>query len=153
MGRIELMPLQLSDCEAVADIAKICLPEHWSLDSVRSVLKYENNIYYVAHSIEQNILVGFAGIMVIADEAELLNIAVLPEFQRQGVGMVLLGQMLQEAKQAGANRLLLEVRESNQTARKLYCRHQFVEIGTRRKYYHNPVEDAVIMERRFVSDL
>lgn len=149
MGRIELKPLQLSDCEEVFEVAKICLPEHWSLDSIRSVLKYENNIYYVAHSIEQNILVGFAGIMVIADEAELLNIAVLPEFQRRGVGTMLLRQMLQEAEQAGAFRLLLEVRESNQTARKLYCRHQFMEIGTRGKYYHNPMEDAVIMECRF----
>lgn len=149
MSRIELKPLQLSDCEAVAELAKKCLPEHWSLDSVRSVLKYENNIYYVAHSIEQSLVVGFAGIMVIADEAELLNIAVAPEFRRQGIGKVLLRQMLQEAKECGAFRILLEVRESNLTAQSLYRQYQFAEIGTRRKYYHNPVEDAVIMECRF----
>lgn len=153
MDRIELMPLQLSDCEAVFEIAKICLPEKWSLDSIRSVLKYENNIYYVAHSIEQSLVIGFAGIMVIVDEAELLNIAVAPEFRRQGIGSMLLGRMMQEAEQTRAFRLLLEVRESNFTARELYRQHQFVEIGTRREYYHNPVEDAVIMEHRFESSV
>lgn len=153
MGRIELKPLQLSDCEAVFEIAQKCLPEHWSLDSIRSVLKYENNIYYVAHSIEQRMAVGFAGIMVIADEAELLNIAVEPEFRRQGIGKILLRQMMQEARQSGAIRLLLEVRESNLAARKLYCQHQFAEVGTRREYYHNPVEDAVIMEHRFGTNI
>lgn len=149
MNKIRLRPLQFSDCEAVAEIAEQCLPEHWSLGSVRSVLKYENNIYYVAHSIEQSLVVGFAGIMVIADEAELLNIAVNPDFRRQGIGKLLLGRMLQEANKAGAFRLLLEVRESNFDARKLYYQHQFVEIGTRRGYYRDPIEDAVIMERRF----
>lgn len=149
MNEIKLMPLQLLDCEAVAGIAEQCLPEHWSLDSIRSVLKYENNIYYAAHSIEQSLVVGFAGIMVIADEAELLNIAVNPNFRRQGIGKLLLERMLQEANKAGAFRLLLEVRESNLDARQLYYQHQFVEIGTRRGYYRDPVEDAVIMECRF----
>lgn len=149
MSRIKLVPLAFADCEAVAEIAKQCLPEYWSLDSVRSVLQYENNIYYAAHSIEQSLVVGFAGIMIIADEAELLNIAVASEFRRQGIGQMLLEQMLQEAERAGAYRLLLEVRKSNRAARDLYYKHHFMEIGTRRDYYHSPTEDAIIMEHRF----
>lgn len=149
MNRIELKPLSLPDCERVARIAELCLPERWSLESIRSVLQYENNIYYVAHSIEKSIIVGFAGIMVIADEAELLNIAVDPGFHRQGIGKLLLARMLQEAAGAGAYRLLLEVREGNHAARQLYHQHQFTPIGIRHEYYHNPVEDAIIMEHRF----
>lgn len=149
MNRIELKPLSLPDCESVAKIAELCLSERWSLESIRSVLQYKNNIYYVAHSIEKSMIVGFAGIMIIADEAELLNIAVLSEFRRQGIGRFLLDQMLSEAARAGAYRLLLEVREGNHAAQQLYQQKHFSQIGTRREYYHNPVEDAIIMEHRF----
>ena len=95
---------------------------------------------------------GFAGIMVVADEAELLNIAVYPGMRRSGVGQMLLDQMLQSATAAGARRLLLEVRKSNAEAIRLYEKNRFVNLGERKGYYRNPIEDAIIMERR-LSDL
>lgn len=147
MKGIELLPLQYEDCERVAEIAKESLPEHWSLQSIRDVLQYENNIYYVVHSIEENQIIGFAGIMIIADEAELLNIAICPAFRRHGIGKLLLEKMLQAAVDGGACRILLEVRKSNLAARALYDRYSFKEIATRKDYYSNPTEDAVIMER------
>ena len=142
---IDLVPLELEYCKAVAEIAKESLPEHWSLEGIQDVLRYDNNIYYVAR--KKNVIVGFSGIMLVADEAELLNIAVREDFRRIGIGNVLLKKMLSEALEHGASRMLLEVRKSNKTAIELYNRNGFCKLGERKNYYSNPVEDALIMER------
>lgn len=147
MNKIELLPLRSEYCEAVAEIAREALPEHWSLEGIRDVLRYDNNIFYVAYSTEDRRIAGFAGIMVIVDEAELLNIAVHPGYRRRGIGKLLLEQMIQEAVRHGARRMLLEVRRSNCSAIDLYTRFQFTAFSERRNYYKNPVEDAIIMER------
>lgn len=174
---IDLLPLQMQYCEAVAQIAKECLPEHWSLDGIRDVLRYDNNIYYVACNVEktgdkeyndnkktgfdQNTedeilavhgrIVGFAGIMLIADEAELLNIAVAPSFRGRKIGQALLEKMIALAKEKGIKRMLLEVRESNTSAMSLYCKNQFVKLGERKNYYSHPRENAIIMERKITE--
>ena len=144
---IDLLPLQLQYCEAVAEIAKESLPEHWSLDGIKNVLRYDNNIYYVARDLSGKI-VGFAGIMLVADEAELLNIAVSESFRGRGIGQELLTKVLSKASQKGTQRMLLEVRKSNTSAINLYHKNGFVELGERKNYYSNPKEDAIIMERR-----
>ena len=146
---IELVPLQMKDCEQVAEIASVSLPEHWSLKGIQDVLRYDDNIYSVARCTENGKIVGFSGIMVIWDEAELLNIAVHPEWRGRGIGQMLLSDMLRKAEEKGAMRLLLEVRKGNETAQSLYRKNLFSEIGERRNYYSNPTENAIIMERRF----
>lgn len=144
---IDLLPLQLQYCEAVAEIAKESLPEHWSLDGIKDVLRYDNNIYYVARDLSGKI-VGFAGIMLVADEAELLNIAVSGSFRGRGIGQELLTKVLSKASQKGTQRMLLEVRKSNTSAINLYHKNGFVELGERKNYYSNPKEDAIIMEKK-----
>ncbi len=144
---IELLPLQMEHCEAVAGIAEQSIPEHWSLQGIRDVLRYDNNIYFVARHRREQIIVGFAGIMVIADEAELLNIAVHPSYRGAGIGMQLLDKVIAEASRKQAVRLLLEVRKSNEVAIRLYQNRQFTKLGERKGYYSNPTEDAIIMER------
>lgn len=143
---IELFPLELKYCEDVARISKECLPEYWSYESFCDVLKYNNNIYYVAKDIKRDAIIGFAGIMIVADEAELLNVAVLPAYRRCGVAQKLLEQLFADAKQQNAYRMLLEVRESNQHAYALYVKNGFSDLGRRKNYYSNPTEDAIIME-------
>lgn len=171
---IELLPLQSQYCEVVAKIAKESLPEYWSLEGIRDVLRYDNNIYYVACDLavsdyeeysEKKVsgnrlelekektdlsgkVIGFAGIMLVADEAELLNIAVTGTFRGRGIGQKLLTKMLSEASRRGVQRMLLEVRKSNEPAINLYHKNGFVELGERKNYYSNPEEDAVIMERK-----
>lgn len=144
---MELIPLQLQHCEEVADIAEESLPEHWSLKGIQDVLQYENNIYYLAVETETNTIAGFAGIMLIADEAELLNIAVRKAFRNQGIGQLLLDRMIEKGMANGARRILLEVRKSNMTAIKLYKKNRFSILCERKGYYSNPIEDAIIMER------
>ncbi len=143
---IELLSLEYQYCKEVAELAAEYLPEAWSYEAVCDVLKYENNIYYVVKDSTNGKVVGFAGMMVIADEAELLNIVVSSMYRRRGIANRLLKQLLDDARGCFACRMLLEVRESNDGARRLYECNHFSVIGKRRAYYSNPLEDALIME-------
>ena len=175
----DLIPLTLEYCEQVYEIARECLPEHWSLDGIRDVLKYDNNIYYVAVLSQDEIsheeasgiytcgkvdesdkvgtmnnkskrVIGFGGIMIVADEAELLNIAVTEKYRAMNIASALMDQLIYEAKAKVCVRMLLEVRQSNEAAQHLYKKKQFAELGVRKNYYDNPTEDAIIMERKLL---
>lgn len=78
---------------------------------------------------------GFAECLRIVDEAELLALAIAPDCRGRGLGQVLLTAVLAELREAGCRRCLLEVRRSNEAARRLYCRAGFVQDGIRKAYY------------------
>lgn len=80
------------------------------------------------------------------DEWEIENVAVAGDQRRRGLASVLLRKLLQEAHQAGVSSLLLEVREGNIAARKLYDKLGFIEIGRRKNYYQGPPEDALLLK-------
>ena len=171
----DLIPLTLEYCEQVYEIAREYLPEHWSLDGIRDVLKYENNIYYVAVLSQDEInheevsgikvcdmvnesdkvaimniisrqVIGFGGIMIVADEAELLNLAITEKYRGMNIASDLMDVLIGEAKAKACVRMLLEVRQSNKAAQHLYKKKKFTELGVRKNYYDNPIEDAIIME-------
>lgn len=98
---------------------------------------------------ENGDMVGYAVMMLALDEAHLLNISVLPEFQGSGRGSALLIQVFEQARKQAAIRMLLEVRAGNISGQGFYQRHGFVEVGRRRGYYssHEGREDAVVMAR------
>jgi ribosomal-protein-alanine N-acetyltransferase len=81
----------------------------------------------------------------VAEEAEILNLAVMPEERRHGLGSRLLEAGLSALAAAGAQRVWLEVRESNAAAQALYQRRGFTAAGRRARYYKNPVEDALVL--------
>ncbi|MDI6747437.1 MAG: ribosomal protein S18-alanine N-acetyltransferase [Rhodocyclaceae bacterium] len=99
---------------------------------------------------ENGELLAFAVMMRALDEAHLLNISVVPERQRGGLGRALLDVLCDQARQAGMLRMLLEVRPSNQNAIAFYQRFDFVEIGRRRGYYPDSTgrEDAIVMAKQ-----
>ena len=144
---VELFPLEMQYCERVAEISKKYLPEAWSYAAICDVLKYDNNIYYVAKDTNTDIVVGFAGILIVADEAELLNIAVSSDYRRNGIAKRLLEHLIAVARKQGAYRMLLEVRSSNEGAKVLYNQIGFSELAIRKNYYSGPTEDAIIMEK------
>lgn len=90
-------------------------------------------------------LLGFAGIWVLADEAHLTNIAVRSSYQGRGIGELLLISIVDLSKALKARVITLEARVSNKTAQNLYGKYGFREVGTRRGYYTDNREDAVIM--------
>ena len=97
-------------------------------------------------------LCGFVSAKAVADEWEIENIVVATEFLRQGIADRLLQALIDQAESARASRILLEVRESNHAARRLYEKHAFREVGRRPKYYNHPPEDAILYQRRREPD-
>lgn len=94
-------------------------------------------------------IVGFACVLTLDYEAELLNIAVKPCYRGCGYGRILMEFVEKYCSNHEISTIYLEVRESNISARTLYSRFGFVEIGVRKKYYTLPVEDAILMQKEF----
>lgn len=90
-------------------------------------------------------VVGWGGIWCVADEAEIASVCVDPAYRRLGGGTKLLQTLLRQARLSGAQNVYLEVRASNQAAQELYRGAGFECIGVRKRYYTNPLEDAVLM--------
>ncbi len=101
-------------------------------------------------------IVGFGGMMYVADEAHLMNVAVRPDQQRTGVASLLCRGLLLEAQRRGTTAVTLEVRVSNQPARELYRRLGFGPVGSRKNYYTNPdgsSEDALVLWLHNLAEL
>jgi ribosomal-protein-alanine N-acetyltransferase len=92
-------------------------------------------------------LIGYVCFWVVFEEFRLMTLAVEPSARRRGFGRMLLRHAMELGRAHGATRALLEVRASNAAARKLYEQEGFQQVAVRARYYANPVEDAVLMER------
>jgi len=106
---------------------------------------------YVARTDEYHVA-GFCAFWLVVDEIHINNIAIRPTLRGQGMGTALLHHVLQEGRRLGARRATLEVRTSNRDAQRLYERLGFSAAGVRRRYYSNPVEDAVILWREGLEE-
>lgn len=95
---------------------------------------------------EDGKLIGFTIGQYVLDEAELLLIGVIPSYQKQGLASHLLSELIFELKKSGVTKLFLEVRKENQQAINFYKKHQLIQIGVRKNYYKNPLDDALIMQ-------
>jgi [ribosomal protein S18]-alanine N-acetyltransferase len=91
------------------------------------------------------LLLGFAGMWLLAGEAHIINLAVRPECRRKGLGELLLMGMIEQAANLKASLITLEMRLSNQTAQRLYEKYGLTRRGVRRAYYTDNREDAAIM--------
>lgn len=120
------------------------LPEHITKDMLEDTLRYKYNHFFVARDGEN--IVGFAGMMILADEAELLYIAVDESYKRKGIGTKLMDAVFSVLDEHFVWRLLLEVRKSNEAAQQFYMTREFRIMGERKDYYCHPTEDALIME-------
>lgn len=102
---------------------------------------------------DREILFGFLAFRTIpaADEMELLNLAVGPNWRRKGCASVLLSAALSECRSRGVQKVYLEVRESNSRAVAFYKKHGFEQSGRRPRYYRNPEEAALTMSLRLVN--
>ena len=123
-------------------MAEVAAIQEASPEAARwNVSEYLQYHFWVA--VHGNRIVGFLVSRNLAEgERELLNLAVAPEFRRQGVGHELLATLLAEAPGV----IYLEVRASNQVARSIYKSKGFQEVGSRQGYYENPLEAAIVMK-------
>lgn len=131
--------------DAAADAEQRCFSVPWSKEALRLLV---SPIGFGLVATVNGELAAYGGIMCVADEAQILNVATLPEHRRKGLAKEILSGLYKEAKARGAVTVTLEVRESNGAARDLYISEGFSEIGVRPGYYTNPREAAIIMEKR-----
>ena len=124
----------------------VCFSEPWSEKAVEEFLSQPYNHVLVA--LADGVFAGFITYTRIADEIQIANVAVLPEFRRKGLADGLLCRLAQSAKHNGVSKTTLEVRVSNLPARNLYEKNGFEAVGLRRNFYKAPTEDAVLYDRR-----
>ncbi len=118
----------------------------WARKSFESELENEIAVYLVAKIDDK--VVGYAGFHKVLDEGFITNIAVLKDFRNNGVGSMLLNELIREAYEDEIFSITLEVRKSNIIAQNLYSKYGFVEAGIRKGYYSDNGEGAVIMWRK-----
>lgn len=109
----------------------------WTLKQYEEHAQLSNVFYLVNED-------SFACVSIVFDEAELVNIAVLPQVQRKGVATQLWRKILNLFDEKGVEKCFLEVRKSNEKARRFYEKCNFFVIGERKAYYQEPLEDAII---------
>lgn len=109
--------------------------------------------FSLAIEAEDGQLAAYGGIQYLFDEGEVLNVAVSPAYRRRGLGRAIMRGFDDCCREKGIARLFLEVRRSNISAQGLYLGAGYREISVRKNYYTSPVEDALIMEREYPSEI
>lgn len=142
---MEIRRAEFSDLRDVLRIERTSFALPWSESAFRALMGRPEAVVLVAEG--EAGVVGYAAVWLAADEAELGDLAVDPAVRRRGVGRALLDAALREARGRGARTLYLQVRESNDAARRLYEGAGFRRVGRRARYYRSPVEDGLILAR------
>lgn len=146
--KYDIIPMTADHLDQVAEIEQTCFSDPWSRRMLSEHLENECAATLVALS-ENGTVLGYAGLLVVLDEGYITNVAVRPEYRRQGIAGELLAVFHRFAEGNKMAFLTLEVRDSNASARALYTKHGFKEVGVRKNYYDHPKEDAIIMTLEF----
>ena len=149
---VEITPATIDDVPAVTAIERQAFSDPWSDKAFREALGHPA-VYFACARSGVGDVVGYVVAWFAADEGEIANLAVAPEGWGSGIGRRLLEAALSAAAARGAAAVYLEVRDSNDRARRLYRSSGFVEIGRRRRYYRRPSEDAIVLRRTLTQDV
>ncbi len=145
MSGIKLVPLSETWLpEVMAIEAEAFGEDAWSQDSFRQGI--EQSIGHYVAAVQGDELLGYMGFSCIFEDIELLTVAVAKAARRSGVGRQMMAYLLDYAKRHNVERILLEVRASNNAAMGLYEAFGFEKIGVRKGYYRKPKEDALLYE-------
>ena len=131
--------------DGVVNIENICFANPWSRADLEAQLTLDTSHFVVATVDEK--VVGYMGLQIFSGEGYVTNVAVLPEYRRQGIAKMLIEKQMQNEMSF----ITLEVRESNLPAIKLYESCGFENVGIRPKFYTNPTENAIIMTKYFTE--
>lgn len=137
--------MNVNHVSAVAELEKLCFSDPWSEKSIASELNNPLSAWLVA--VEKDIVVGYIGSQTVIDESDMMNVAVHPDYRRNGIAEALVTALAAALKEKGSASLTLEVRASNDPAISLYEKLGFSQVGRRPNYYRNPKEDALILRK------
>ena len=131
----------------VAALEAVCFSAPWSEHAVAGELTNPLSLWLVA--IDGEKVVGYIGSQSVMGEADMMNIAVLPEYRRQRIGQSLVNRLITQLQLKQVHCLSLEVRISNESAKKMYEKLGFQQVGRRPNYYSAPKEDALILRKEW----
>lgn len=129
--------------EQILELEKKCFSVPWTPEQLSAQMPDNMHLFIVAENGDE--LLGYVGMMYVLDEGYISNVAVSPDYRRQGIGDALINELLHRAEELSLAFVTLEVRESNTPARTLYGKHGFKDVGRRKNYYNFPSEDAILM--------
>ena len=137
------------DLPFVMKIEWLCFPNPWKESSFKGEINNHPISFpsVIVHRPDEKVI-GYVIFWLLAEEAQVSNIAVHPDYRRQGVGETVLQQTLETIRKFGAKYVILEVRPSNFFARLLYRKFGFETLGVQKNYYKDPGEDALVLIKR-----
>ncbi len=138
---VTFRPMTRADIPVVIELETATYPQPWSEGVFVDELGLTNRVYVVAE--HDGSLLGFAGLMLIEDDAHVTTLAVRSDIRKGGLGTRLMLKLISAGLERGARNLTLEVRATNEGAQRLYNRFGMVAVGLRKHYYRD--DDAVIM--------
>lgn len=150
-AEIIVRELKVEDSAAVAEMEQQIFSDSWSEKSVLETVQQKQSVCFAAEKAGH--ILGYLLVYHAADEAEIARIAVQKEARRQGAAGKLMQALEHYCEEHKMEKLLLDVRESNEAARSFYTKNGFVEDGIRQGFYVNPSEDAVLMSRQLGADV
>ena len=144
---MKYIPMNEDHICQIAELERLCFNDPWSVKSIASELNNKLSLWLVA--VDSETVVGYVGSQTVLGETDMMNIAVHPDYRKQGIGTGLILALIRELSSRGSHSLMLEVRASNEQAISVYSKLGFSEIGRRRNYYRNPKEDALILRKEW----
>lgn len=143
---MEIRKMVLEDLDSISDNLEKDFDDLWNYNVFKSEFENVNAKYIVA--IQDDEIIGFAGIWAIIDVAHIANIVVKKTHRLQGIGSILLQELIKISKELKMNEITLEVNEHNTPAINLYKKYGFEIVGLRKKYYDG-TDSAIIMTKNF----
>ena len=137
--------MELKDLDCIKEILFTEFDDFWNYNVFKQEILNENSQYIVAK--ENNNIVGFAGILIILDEANITNIVTRKTYRNKGIGKLLLKKLIEFSRNLNLKSMTLEVNEQNIPAINLYKSFGFENAGLRKKYYNNE-QNAIIMTKK-----
>ena len=144
---MDLIQMNETHVSQVAQLERLCFSMPWSENSIRYELTNPLALWLVA--VDGDMVAGYVGSQSVMGEADMMNLAVLPDYRRQGIGEMLVKRLVEELTANAVSSLTLEVRASNTVAIELYNKLGFAQVGRRPNYYKNPKEDALILRKEW----
>ncbi len=150
---VTLVPMTARHVDALMSFEREMFgTEAWTAAGYRAEIADTRSRSYVAAEDEAGALLGWAGVLIAGDQAEILTVGVVPAARRRGIGARLLDALLAAARSRGAAEAFLEVRVDNLAAIALYERNRFAEVGRRRGYYDHGRVDALVLRLDLSAD-
>ncbi|CEO90460.1 putative ribosomal-protein-alanine acetyltransferase [Syntrophaceticus schinkii] len=144
-GAVTVRLMKKGDLDQVLLIEQCSFPAPWATEAYLSELNNKFARYFVL--LEQERVIGYAGMWLFAGESHITTIAVHPDYRSRGYGRMLMATLIEYSKEHHADTMILEVRVSNSSAIRLYSSMGFKRIGIRKNYYIETHEDAIVMLR------